>query len=105
MSINDETCDFCGTHIDPIGCDTTLTLGGKYWDGQCLEGMHALWDKYSDDQMRQMIDFFQGRYDADPIDPNNRVEATPGAWSYRAGQLHNRDMATHMRRCLNSRTS
>lgn len=35
MSFMDDKCDFCGSYMDPIGCDTKQLVGDKAWCGQC----------------------------------------------------------------------
>lgn len=35
MSFQDDECDFCGSYMDPIGCDTKQYVGTEAWCGGC----------------------------------------------------------------------
>ena len=53
MSLNDDTCDFCGNYCDPIGNDAAKAVlvddGPKMWCGFCYAGADAQWGELSDE--------------------------------------------------------
>lgn len=51
-------------------------IDGKdmYWDGQCIQGMDAMWSQYSLAEIEDAAAQYQARYDADPIDHNWELE-------------------------------
>lgn len=103
MSVEDDVCDYCGADLDLMGCDTARMVGGKLWDGQCQEGMTSRWGRYTEQQIQDVAEYLQDRYDADPIDWSAKTDLTPEAFRRRGRQLDYMDTASQMKRYLEIR--
>lgn len=108
MSLNDDTCDFCGNEFDAMGNDLwrAVLINGERlcWCGCCSEGADAQWGGWSVQQIEAYAATVQAKYDADPIDWNAPAkEWGPEDYQRRAGQLWLQDTAHHLERYLKHR--
>lgn len=85
-----DECLFCGTYMDPIGCDVKKGVNGGTWCGQCPEGRVALFGHWAEWEVEMLRDLVKEKYDEDPIDWNPKTKEPKGNDALRH--------ATHLRK-------
>ena len=95
MTPLNDLCDFCGHVLDPIGCDTQMSLARDIlWCGQCESGLIYKHRLMTDFAIEAQIEGFKTALAADGLSWGDRGDDT-GAW---ITHLRMDDEVYHMQR-------